>query len=828
MLGILFGAWAPSVRASTQLAADIRPEPLAQALAEFAHAARLQVIYVSVTVGERTSPGAHAGSSATEALQSLLEGTGLSFVFLNARTVRIVETGVAAPSAQSHATALQKPAVERAAVANRREVIIVTGSRSVVGFGASEDIRSVPASVGIVSGGTLEAQKVEQLSDYAAYVPGVAGGSFGSPGFSYVVLRGVYPFTDAATGAYYVDDAPLGANGNWGQACCVVADLMPYDLERLEVRRGPQGTRFGANSESGVIRYVLREPDVSEFQARVGADSSAIHGASGAGASLRGMVNVPVVKDELAVRLSAYDSYTPGYIDNAYTGARDLNAVHQSGARLALLWLPAPSLAVKFNALWPRNDTESESSVSSTGVENVTGSGDANIVKATGYYGDLKAYHAFKEPLRESIDYYAATVDWNPGSLEIVSASAWSRTDSQENADNTLFLAASFPEWSDGAIAPGLATWRRNTGLEKFTEELHVESSHEDRIAWLLGGFYTHESGIDEIGQYAFDKNYQPIAVFAPALTTSRWQNTFVEWAAFGELTWHVTDQIDLAGGLRYSHNRQRFAHSEGGSVVDAWSESGQWQQGLTNWMVAANYRFTRDVMLYGRAATGSQPGFPTGAVLSGLPSPETVTNYEAGLKSEWLDHKARLDLSVFYVNCADIQGLQDGAKAASQGFELTASYAPLPGLALEYVAAYTKAELLPGIENPLPGYQLADIPKWSMALTTNYDWSLTDAWLAHVGGALRWVDKRWSWLGVGSRAIGWFPTNELPPYTVVDLNASVARGPLTLRTFVRNLTDTRAKTTGIVQGDVANPPASLEERILQPRSIGVGFDYAF
>ena len=113
------------------------------------------------------------------------------------------------------------------------------------------------------------------------------------------------------------------------------------------------------------------------------------------------------------------------------------------------------------------------------------------------------------------------------------------------------------------------------------------------------------------------------------------------------------------------------------------------------------------------------------------------------------------------------------------------------------------------------------------MAFTTNYGWSLTDAWLAHVGGALRWVDKRWSWLGVGSR-VGWVPTNELPAYTVVDLNASVARGPLTLRTFVRNLTDTRAKLTAIVQGDPANPPASLEERILQPRSIGVGFDYAF
>jgi outer membrane receptor protein involved in Fe transport len=133
-----------------------------------------------------------------------------------------------------------------------------------------------------------------------------------------------------------------------------------------------------------------------------------------------------------------------------------------------------------------------------------------------------------------------------------------------------------------------------------------------------------------------------------------------------------------------------------------------------------------------------------------------------------------------------------------------------------------------PGAEYMLPGYQIGDIPRWSMALTTNYDWALTDVWDGHVGGALRWIDKRWSAFGVQSRSAGGAPTMELPAYSVLDLNASIARGPLMLRAFVRNLTDTRAKLHAFVQGDPASPPASMQERILQPRLIGVGFDYAF
>ena len=318
-------------------------------------------------------------------------------------------------------------------------------------------------------------------------------------------------------------------------------------------------------------------------------------------------------------------------------------------------------------------------------------------------------------------------------------------------------------------------------------------------------------------------------------------------------MTWHFTDHIDLTGGIRFAHNDQQFTLDES-SIFETAYVVGQSEEGIATWMIAASYHFTPEVMLYGRVATGSQPGSPNGVlrILNDVPvtapqelpptvAAETVTNYELGLKSEFLDRAALFDLSVFYINWDDIQlgtsfgdgsfGLANGGKATSKGVELTSSYVPLLGLRLGYSAAYTQSELTmvsPGAEYLLPGYQLADIPRWSMVLTTNYDWPLTDVWDAHVGGAWRWIDKRWDAIGVQSRSAGGGPTMEMPAYSVLDLNASIARGPLLLRAFVRNLTDTRANLHSFVQGDPANPPASVQARILQPRMIGVGFDYAF
>ena len=155
------------------LSADIRPQPVASALAEFAHQTGLQFIYVSQIANARASKGARAGLTPAEALPLLLEGTGLDFQFLNGRTVRIFEPAGAPLAVRSTASDAPKQRVSRRAPSSggRDDEIFVTASRRADDQSMTQELQSVPASVSVVSGARLEAQHLEQLSDYAAYLP---------------------------------------------------------------------------------------------------------------------------------------------------------------------------------------------------------------------------------------------------------------------------------------------------------------------------------------------------------------------------------------------------------------------------------------------------------------------------------------------------------------------------------------------------------------------------------------------------------------------------------------------------------------------------------
>jgi len=360
VFGMLLGFFSNSVRADTPLSVGIPAQTVDAALAEFARLTGLQLVYLSNLTQARASQGARAGVSASVALTELLEGTGLSFQFLNDRTVRIFEVEPVSPAALPKTASAAKPhqGSRVPGLGKSEEQITVTALRGAGDLSDAAEVQSVAESVSMVSGYRLEAQKLEQLSDYAAYLPGLNLELGAVPSFVLVQLRGIGAMGNAPTVAYAIDEAPIGPTGNLA-GFQAAPDLIPYDLERIEVRRGPQGTLGGAGSESGLIRYVLNEPNVSEFEARVGTSVSATHYASKPGASLEAMVNAPVVENTLAVRVSAYDTYRPGFIDNVYSGATDVNVFRRYGGRISALWHPAESLSLKVTALWNRIDADS-------------------------------------------------------------------------------------------------------------------------------------------------------------------------------------------------------------------------------------------------------------------------------------------------------------------------------------------------------------------------------------------------------------------------------------------------------------------------------------
>jgi outer membrane receptor protein involved in Fe transport len=847
----VLGFWTGTAESDPSLSTAITPQPLAAALTDFAHQTGLQLVYVSQIAAGRTSKGARAGLSPAKALTELLDGTGLTFQFLNERTVRIFEPVAVALTTQSTETRAPARRVEHSAPPwfSLLDEIIVTGSRDERQRSAADYVQNVPASVSILSGASLEVQNLEQLIDYAPYIPGLNTVSAGVPGSVYVIIRGIQPLTDAPPVTYYLDDTPIGVSGSWAYASSLGLDLPTYDLERFEVLRGPQGTLYGAGSEIGVIKYVFKQPDVSEFEARVGVAGSTIHGASKMGGSAQAMLNAPLVEGLLGVRVSAYDSYTPGYIDNLYSGAKGTNVLRQYGGRIATLWQPTESVSVTIKALLHRIEADSSGDVVTPGAATVPDTGAAWFSQAVGSYGDLATRTGFLSPQGKSLSLYSLTARWKPGSAEIASTTAWSSNRFFYDSDSSPVYGGYYPQWSGGTVPPGLALYGRDIDLEKFSEELRILSPLGRQIEWMLGGFYTREDATDRQSTNAFDNGNHPIAAFAPSISFSTQPSTFKELATFGDLTWRVTQHVDLAGGIRYSHNDQQFTLASGGWNIPTSYDSGRSSEAVTTWMASARYGFTPDVMLYGRVATGAVPGSPNGST-PGIPptvKAENLTNYEVGLKAEFPEHGGLVDLALFYIDWKDVQisvsngitgylakgFLANAGRATSQGLELTSSYSPLQGLTLKYNAAYTECEfvsVIPAADYVLTGYQLSNVPKWSMSSTADYVWALTDTWRAHLGSGFRWIGKEWSGFSAVNNHSG-YPAVVLPSYSVLDLNARIVKGPLTLRAFARNVLDKRSNLqSGTAVDYNANPPTPVQiyNNLLQPRTVGLGFDYGF
>lgn len=712
------------------------------------------------------------------------------------------------------------------------EEIVVTANKR------TENRQNVAASVSVQSGDLLLDRHQERLSDYANNVPGLNVGNLGKTGLASVNLRGIASVSSSASVGTYVDEVPLGSSSRWGNASNQIADVLPYDMERLEVLRGPQGTLYGAGSMGGLIKYVLKSADPSEFWGQVGGDYGYIDGAGKQSYSIRGAVNIPVVKDVLGLRVSAYDKYLPGYIDNVTANApnsKDANRQTLNGGRVAMMWQPAEQLSVELGAIVSRNDAEDGGTISYAGFTPVPTTDGSSIGVVSEPFGDLTQSHAFPQAFNADLDLYTATINWNIGSLDVVSATGWSDQRTLTSVDQTTAIRG-IPILPGGTLLGG----QTEIEVEKFTQELRLVSLQGSVFEWMVGGFFTDEEVMLDSTLSAFTPTYDP---FIDSLLTNNERSTYKEYAFFGNTTWNVSEQFDLSAGMRYADNEQFYISVPGGPLGGPPVSAPKSSESVTTWSLASRYRFTPDAMLYARIATGYRAGGRNSAVLSGtgdLPptvDSDTLTSYELGVKSEFPEHRALLNMTAFFIDWEDIQLnstefgstiLTNGGKAESKGFELEGSYSPADGLVLGLNAAYTDSELTsvrPGAFF-LTGYQLPGVPKLSYSVTADYDWTVMNDWQAHIGGGFRWVDDLWlTGVQYAGRAA---PAVEAPSYSLVNLYASLSRGPYTFKFYVTNLTNERAIQGGLQLINLANQPQQGDFWIVQPRAVGVGFDYRF
>ena len=695
------------------------------------------------------------------------------------------------------------------------EVVVTAQKRS-------ENLQEVPAQVNVVSSQELEQLHVTQLTDIGAYVPGLQVNSGGAPGQTILSLRGIAPIGPSATVGVYLDDTPVGSTSVEASGARFSLDLLPYDLQRLEILQGPQGTLYGANSIGGLIKYVLTQPDLREYHLRVGGDVFGVENAGTVGGGGRINVTGPIVEDKLAFLASYASENTPGYINNSETGEKDQNGVRQQTGRLALLWTPTPALSFKLNALLQKTDADNDATVA------------LNPTTLQPLVGELTNNNYVPETSRETLQNYSGDINWDLKWAKLTSVTSYGQTSNFLQEDKSHTYGTLLPLFG---FPVGKSYYTDDYVTNKVTEELRLASGTGKLIDWLVGGFYTHES--TENFQQAYVESFA--GVLTPHLNPLVYAvlpDIYREYAAFGDLTLHVTDKFDLAGGLRYAYNDQNFHTLSKGVLTGSADLSGHSSEGVVTYNFNPRYQITRDVLAYLRIASGYQAGGPN------IPYPtvppvvksDTLTNYEVGLKSEFWDRRALLNIAAFYIDWNNIQVdalqkstglsfLENGGTAKSEGVSLDGSLRPLAGLVLSGNVTYTDAVLTQNVPNGagLDGDRLPYIPEWSGSLQANYSWKLTSELAAHVGGGVRLVDSRVSALSSAPNSF------RLGAYDAVDLDGDITYKQYTVRLFVKNAGDTRAYDFyDPLSNPISGKFVQVQGTVIEPRTVGLAIDAKF
>lgn len=728
------------------------------------------------------------------------------------------------------------------------EVVVTADKRE-------ENINKVPSAISVIGAVQIEKLNATQLTDYANYVPGLQVRSQGTPGQTTVTLRGIAALSSGSTVGTYLDEVPVGSSGIYQAATLFALDLLPYDIERVEVLRGPQGTLYGAGAMGGLLKYVMRAPDLNETEFRVGGGVSSVAN-GGTGNNFRLGANIPLSKDSVGLRVSYSRNDIPGFVDNVVNGEQDINEGSQTSARASLLW-QGESASLKLSAMRQTIDSDNNATVSlQPGSRAPIG-------------GELTSELWVNEPFTKDIDFYSATLDRDLGWADFTSATGYTDTTTTRRADSTINYG-SFTNLGLGLPDPGSSFFDVGLDMTKFTQEFRLASKTGSPLEWLVGVFYTKESGNQSQAVYLNQLDGSPLPApydaIAGTLAYLELPSDYKETAVFGNASYSFTDRFKLSAGIRYAQNDQNFSQNVSQGILLPWGESpNSSSENVFTWSLSPQFQLTQDTMLYAKVATGYQPGGPN-VVGFGLPpsvDSSMLTSYEIGLKGLFMDNRLQVDAAVFHIDWTDIQvptvvnnlsGLVNGGTASSDGVELAIVFQPTTNLQLGFNASYTDSTLsedYPTIVIPagtfvqeitqgLGGDRLPYVPKFSWSATADYYFPVGGDWEGNVGAALRVVDDQVT--ETSDRTVirtastpsvvlvdNTVAPTQLDGYQSLDLYAGVSNEHWSIRGYVKNVTDERAYTTlGSHTNALTGAVVHLDATPIRPRTFGIEFDYRF
>lgn len=691
----------------------------------------------------------------------------------------------------------------------------------------------VPASVSTVSAERLARSGATRLEDYVAQLPGVSVSAV-TRGFTSVVLRGISTGISQATPstAFYIDEAPVGSITAYATGSTLTLDLDPFDLRRVEVLKGPQGTLYGAGAVGGLLRYVSIPADSKGISGAVSIGSNKVS-EGGSGREFRGSLNIPLSENVAGLRISAFERDDAGFIDNPAKGQSDINKATTRGGRIALDW--------NLNKDWRLQAWGMTRSFSADGlgVHDLTG---PNLTPVT---RELVHAAAVAEKQTTDFDVYNATLKGRAGDFNVVASSTYQKIASNVIVDQTRSLGALF---SAVLRIPGIGAQSHQViNTERWSQEFRAGSSAwGDKLNYEVGLFLNKEESTNRL----LPEDLFTTAANAPLplglpLFNAMLGVEYKEVSIFGNATYSFTPKFDVTAGVRHSNDKQQFSQNYQVSLaVPAPVVFGQDVSNTqTTYLVSGIYKPNSNTAVYGRIATGYRPGGPSALPANiGRPffDPDTLTSFELGFKSAFASGLASLEAAVFTTNWKDIQVQRatvsngttyqhfvNAGAAKSRGAEATLLLYPTKGLTLRATTAFTDSKLTEDapVVRGLNGDRMPLVPRVTASLTSDYRFALGNGWQAWVGGSVGRIGERRSNFSQQPNATG------IPAYTTVNVNTGVDVGNLRVTLYGKNLSDSRGlnyiNTIGLAGGTnpIGYPYAS---GVIQPRTIGVDLSWQF
>tara|TARA_B100000614_G_scaffold262383_1_gene295573 strand:- start:1977 stop:4253 length:2277 start_codon:yes stop_codon:yes gene_type:complete len=717
----------------------------------------------------------------------------------------------------------------------RQDKIIVTATRR------EQSLQDVPLAVTAFQQEAMSEKGIVSYDGLARETPGIVLNQ-PTANFNTITTRGIatngYGANLQAATAIYINELPISSNGN-----STILDPTLFDVERVEVLRGPQGTLFGANSLSGAVRILTKKPNPNKFEASTLVDFGVTDG-DAVRQRYNGMVNMPLIKDQLALRVVGFYRDEDGWVDNLGTGINGANSLKAVGGRAHLLWEPTSKFDV--GLLIIREDNEPA---------------DSSLTNPD--RGEFIRYTDRPDLFQSDLTSYNLTANWDMDFATLTTSSNYSKIDGKFIVDLAGTFAQTIPFALD-AVGHD----------ENFVQEVRLASADGGSWDWIVGGFYFNK-------RRDIDYDYRSSQEFLdtrgltglPDEYYYRYKGYFdaIESAAFGELTYHFSDKLWATGGLRYTETSVQ-AHTLAGGYNSNYLVAALY--GLTNTALtitpvvgadglkveadnlsykgSLSYKPVENLTTYASIATGfrspvanARAGLASGVDPNDIIIPngadsDKLISYEVGMKGTFFDNKLTANLAAYYINWEDIQvqanRLSDQAqfatnigKAVSQGLEFEIGYIPGNGFSLFANGSLSDTEITDltdeeaAISGAEEGLQLA-MPDFQGALTARYDFD--------IGDKDAFVTATAAYVGDFPAMLPNVPGNPGTPaptfdyteaYTVVNAQAGISKNDWKVVAYVENLFDDSSIT-------YVHPEGFLDSRYarVRPQTVGVRVSYEY